>query len=63
MSRELSRADFQIKIGLILQGQDGGAESELIRGVRSMLKIDEQAELKIFLTDNKFANERRCLRL
>lgn len=61
MSRELSRADSQIKIGLILQGQDGGAESELIRGVRSMLKKDEQAELKIFLTDNKFANERRCL--
>lgn len=49
MSRELSRADSQIKIGLILQGQDGGAESELIRGVRSMLKKDEQAELKIFL--------------
>ena len=24
MSRELSRADSQIKIGLILQGQDGG---------------------------------------
>lgn len=61
VSRDLDRDTSQIKIGLILQGQDGSAEEELIRGVRSMLKEDEQAGLKVYLTDNKFTNERRCL--
>lgn len=60
MSQELDSSTSHIKIGLILQGQDGSADSELIQGIRSILK-DQPAELKIFLTDNKFSNERRCL--
>lgn len=48
------------KIGLILQGQDADANSALIRGIESVLP-DDQVELRIFLTDNKFSNERRCL--
>ena len=61
MSQELDDSTAHIKIGLILQGQDVSANSELIQGIRSILK-DQPAELKIFLTDNKFANERRCLK-
>lgn len=50
----------QWKIGLILQGQDADANSALIRGIKGVLPQD-QVELRIFLTDNKFSNERRCL--
>ena len=32
----------------------------LIEGVRSVL-TQEQVDLHVFLTDNKFCNERRCL--
>lgn len=60
MSRELRSEAAQIRIGLILQGQDSDAEAEFIRGIRSVV-TDNQAELRIFLTDNKFSNERRCL--
>lgn len=60
MSRELGDAGAKWKIGLILQGQDPTANSKLIEGIRSIL-ADEQADLHIFLTDNKFSNERRCL--
>ena len=48
------------KIGLILQGQDTDANSSLIQGIKGVLPED-QVELRIFLTDNKFSNERRCL--
>ena len=48
------------KIGLVLQGQDTSANSGLIEGVRSVL-TQEQVDLHVFLTDNKFCNERRCL--
>lgn len=61
LSQELGSGAGRVKIGLILQGQDGSAESDLIRGVRSVLESDGETELKIFLTDNKFAGERRCL--
>ena len=32
----------------------------LMEGIRSILPPD-RVDLRIFLTDNKFANERRCL--
>lgn len=40
MSRELDSGRAKVKIGMILQGQDGDAESQLIRGVRSVLTDD-----------------------
>ncbi len=48
------------RIGLILQGQDTDANASLIEGIRSVLP-EGQVDLSVFLTDNKFANERRCL--
>lgn len=50
----------KIKIGLILQGQDRNANTELIRGVQDCL-MGKDVDLRIFYTDNKFSNERRCL--
>ena len=60
LSREMSAGSAPRRIGLILQGQDADANSALIEGVRSVL-TEGQADLSVFLTDNKFANERRCL--
>ena len=60
LSRELDTGTAQWKIGLILQGQDTCANSGLIKGVKSVLPQD-RVDLRIFLTDNKFSNERRCL--
>lgn len=60
LSRELSDENTKWKIGLILQGQDPDANSVLIDGIRSVL-ADQRVDLHIFLTDNKFSNERRCL--
>lgn len=60
MSRQLSDENAKWKIGLILQGQDPDANSVLIDGIRSVL-ADKRVDLHIFLTDNKFSNERRCL--
>ena len=60
LSRELDTGNAQWKIGLILQGQDSNANSGLIQGIKSVLPAD-QVDLRIFLTDNKFSNERRCL--
>lgn len=60
LSFELGGHGGRAKVGLILQGQDGDANSSLIDGIRSILP-DDQVDLRIFLTDNKFANERRCL--
>ena len=60
LSRELSDENAKWKIGLILQGQDPDANSLLIEGVRSVL-TDHRVDLHVFLTDNKFSNERRCL--
>lgn len=59
LSREFG-GGAQWKIGLILQGQDTDANSGLIRGIKSVLPAS-QVDFRIFLTDNKFANERRCL--
>ena len=60
LSRELDTGSAQQKIGLILQGQDTEANSRLIQGIKSVLPAD-RVDLRIFLTDNKFSNERRCL--
>ena len=60
LSRQLSDGNAKWKIGLILQGQDPNANSKLIDGIRSVL-VDQRVDLHIFLTDNKFSNERRCL--
>ncbi len=48
------------KIGLILQGQNPDADVSMINGLRNVLSM-EDVELRIFLTDNLFYNERRCL--
>lgn len=60
LSWEPGGSGGRVKIGLILQGQDGDANSSLIDGVHSILPPD-QVDLRAFLTDNKFANERHCL--
>ena len=60
LSRELNTGDAPRRIGLILQGQDVSANSRLIEGVKSVLPAG-LVDLSVFLTDNKFANERRCL--
>ena len=56
----LDVVDALYKIGLVLQGQDTSANSGLIEGVRGVL-TQERVDLHVFLTDNKFCNERRCL--
>ena len=60
LSWEMGGSGGKLKIGLILQGQDGNANSSLMEGIRSILPPD-QVDLRTFLTDNKFANERHCL--
>lgn len=60
ISRELSDGQAKWKIGLILQGQDPKANSVLMEGIRSVLS-QHRVDLHVFLTDNKFCNERRCL--
>ncbi|HHT80460.1 MAG TPA: GntR family transcriptional regulator [Spirochaetales bacterium] len=50
----------EVKIGVIVQGQDYNANSNLLKGIKSGLS-DKSVELKIFYTDNKLVNERRCL--
>ena len=60
LSRELGSGSAPMKIGLILQGQDTKANSELLKGIKSVLPA-EQVDFRVFFTDNKFANERNCL--
>lgn len=64
LSRNLDTGSAACKIGLILQGQDNSANSHLIQGIAEGLKNaspDKKTDLNVFLTDNKFSNERRCL--
>ena len=64
LSREFDTGSAACKIGLILQGQDSIANSKLIDGIADGLKKvspDKEVDLNIFLTDNRYANERRCL--
>lgn len=60
LSQNLCSGTTQRKIGLILQGQDTVANSGLLAGIKSVLDAD-MVDLHVFLTDNKFSNERRCL--
>ncbi|BDF69927.1 GntR family transcriptional regulator [Oscillospiraceae bacterium] len=62
LSYEMDTGEVHRKIGLILQGQDSSANSSLIQGIRSVLP-GEHVDLRTFLTDNKFSNERRCLQV
>ncbi len=50
----------KIQIGFITQGYDYNTSSNLVRGIQQALDRDS-VNLKIFMTDNKVANERLCL--
>lgn len=52
--------DNDYKIALIVQGQDNDANLQFQSGVKSVLR-DYKVTLKIYVTDNRFANERFCL--
>jgi GntR family transcriptional regulator of arabinose operon len=60
LSPERDTGSRPYKIGVILQGQDKDASETLIEGVKSAL-LDDKVDMRIFITDNKFANERKCL--
>ncbi|QTQ13145.1 GntR family transcriptional regulator [Treponema parvum] len=47
-------------ISLIIQGYDREANSALIKAAKSMLNT-HNADIRLFYTDNKIANERNCL--
>ena len=53
-----STADYRIAI--IIQGKDRGANSTLISSVKDYFK-SMKVDIRIFYTDNKLSNERRCL--
>jgi len=55
-AEDLSR----LQIALIIQGQDHEANASFIQSIRTTLKADN-VELRVFFTDNKVANERKCL--
>lgn len=55
---KLPLATYLMKISLVLQGQNTGANSDLITGIRSILS-NGSVGLHIYLTDNKFSNEAR----
>lgn len=64
-NRKAAASDYtedstKLQIALIIQGQDKEANKTFIRTIRSTLK-SHNVELKIFFTDNKIANERKCL--
>jgi len=50
----------RLQIALIVQGQDHEANASFIQSIRTTLGV-YHAELRVFFTDNKIANERRCL--
>lgn len=52
---------FKYKIALILQGQDTSANSQFKKGLDSVFK-DKNIYLKVYITDNKFVNERECIK-
>lgn len=60
LSREVGHAAASFKIALILQGQDANANTLLINGIKSVLRENE-ADLHVFFTDNKYSSERNCL--
>lgn len=60
LSKNLHSGNALIKIGVVLQGQNSSASSEVLAGIQSVLSKDD-VDVHVFLTDNKFSNERRCL--
>ena len=48
------------KVALIVQGQDKNSIYKILAGVRDVFQ-DEDIEVRIFFTENKILNERRCL--
>jgi len=50
----------KVRIAFIAQGQDFNTSSNVAKGIRHALDHDS-IELKIFLTENKLANELKCL--
>lgn len=60
LSRDFGGSPGRMKIGVILQGQDSNANSGLLDGIKSVFG-EEQSDLRVFFTDNKFSNERHCL--
>lgn len=48
------------KVALLVQGQDKGAIANILAGIRSVFS-DSDIELRVFFTENKILNERRCL--
>ncbi len=60
ISHDLSDPDVMWKIGLILQGRVTSPSDVMIQGMKSVFAANN-ADLHVYLTDNKFFNERRLL--
>ena len=52
---------YKYKIALIVQGQDAKANAELKKGIESVFD-GHSVNLQVYITDNKFANERECIK-
>lgn len=48
------------RIGFIAQGQDSHATTNILHGIKQELS-GRDVDLKVFLTDNKYSQERECL--
>ncbi len=55
-----SKDPNKLNVALILQGQDTKANSDLKKGIDSVFE-GKNVNLKVYITDNKFANERECI--
>lgn len=60
LERQMPEKGGKTRIAVIVQGQDYNANKNLLKGIKEALREDS-VELKIFYTDNKIANERKCL--
>ena len=60
LSENYTQEHGKIKIAFIAQGQDFNANCNIVKGIKQALS-KESVDLKIFLTDNKLSNERKCL--
>lgn len=62
LTRNLNPSNAAVKVGMILQGQDKSANDQLLKGVRTAFR-NEDSQIRVFYTDNRFSNERDCLNL
>jgi GntR family transcriptional regulator of arabinose operon len=60
MGQNFLEEEHEYTIGFIAQGQDTDAVKHIVSGIRDELKY-EDVYIKIFMTDNKYSNERKCL--